>query len=430
MPNLLKNKRIDTELLPSKEDLFALLRRSKTNEYGEVVLGGGELFEPEVVANWYKARKYVLENLEDKDQLDAEGRFESSRPYLHVVLEGVSGLMLSVARQIALIAHYTNFMEQSGGNRTVITLLYNRNKYADILQEVFKEEYLCNLKLLCKYSVRKAEEKAPCVVYNEDSFIDVEVELIGFDGDDFSQGDANLLERIKQATLKVTEADLQHVVAENVIDVSKAKRTNMVYNVGADIDNLPADDPNTADRYSRALLYFCYQQTPQDTQEKWDEMTAVTTPGQAINQVNLRNKISNVFCSDCFKSRIKSIIDKKELNLGQAVVDTEMVKRLILTRELDILQLIKKDLKKLAQCEHARWNVEKLILGFRPLTDEERLQDECCFGEERKAYRKRLKKKGVHIDLCSYRKLRRTNPGDMKYDCFLMMAMPRIYKTE
>ena len=48
------------------------------------------------------------------------------------------------------------------------------------------------------------------------------------------------------------------------------------------------------------------------------------------------------------------------------------------------------------------------------------------FGRDRTAYRKRLKNNGIHIDLCSYRDLRRINPGDMKYDCFLMIAMPRI----
>ena len=31
-----------------------------------------------------------------------------------------------------------------------------------------------------------------------------------------------------------------------------------------------------------------------------------------------------------------------------------------------------------------------------------------------------------HIDLCSYRELRRVNPDDMKYDCFLMLAIPKI----
>ena len=42
---------------------------------------------------------------------------------------------------------------------------------------------------------------------------------------------------------------------------------------------------------------------------------------------------------------------------------------------------------------------------------------------------KGLKKKGRHIDICSYKDLRRVNPGDMKYDFFLMLAMPQIMRS-
>ena len=83
----------------------------------------------------------------------------------------------------------------------------------------------------------------------------------------------------------------------------------------------------------------------------------------------------------------------------------------------------------LARCEHSRWNVEKLIMGFGPLTKEDWYEIERCFGKERKLLIKGLKKKGRHIDICSYKDLRRVNPGDMKYDFFLMLAMPQIMRS-
>ena len=92
-----------------------------------------------------------------------------------------------------------------------------------------------------------------------------------------------------------------------------------------------------------------------------------------------------------------------------------------------VVGIVKDNIESLARCEHARWNVEKLLLGFRPLSEKEQLEDEQLFGKDRKDYRKSLKKRGIHIDLCSYRDLRRINPGDMKYDCFLIIAIPRIY---
>ena len=83
----------------------------------------------------------------------------------------------------------------------------------------------------------------------------------------------------------------------------------------------------------------------------------------------------------------------------------------------------------LSKSEHARWVVEKLIMGFRPLTERERLEAEYLFGAERRQLFNQLKKNPkdpIHVDLCSFAQLRRINPYDMKYDSFLMLAIPGI----
>ena len=70
-------------------------------------------------------------------------------------------------------------------------------------------------------------------------------------------------------------------------------------------------------------------------------------------------------------------------------------------------------------------------MGFRPLNNEERLNDESLapYKTRRKGFRDSLKSdenKLAHIDLCSNADLRRVNPDDMKYDSFLMLAIPKI----
>ena len=85
----------------------------------------------------------------------------------------------------------------------------------------------------------------------------------------------------------------------------------------------------------------------------------------------------------------------------------------------------------LSKSEHARWVVEKLIMGYSPLCAQQRFNDECLFYDKKKKneYRKSLKRlvqNPAHIDLCSYADLRRVNPDDMKYDSFLMLAIPQI----
>lgn len=385
----------------NKEDLFRMLRRSNENE-----------FEESVKKDWYRARSYVLQVLDSKDVFY---RMIKEQKRVHVVLEGTSPLIMSVARQIALLVHYPTFDDATGCNRTIITILFDKTKVSQysILDFVSQEEYLCNLSRYCKCTIGNFEEDGIKEVSNENSFLaflDIELELIGFDGSDFSKYKSS-------DSLRINDACILDKDFDETIDRSMARRVNMVYNVGMDFDNLPTDDPNTAVRYDRALQYFCYQQSPEDTLKKWNEM------GNSV--IDVKNKLSNVFCADCFPSRLIYVInkskDKEERDIG-----SKNLGEYLKSEYPKVVAMVKDNLKSLAKCEHARWNVEKLLMGFRPLSEEEHLEDEQFFGKDRTANRKSLRKKSIHIDLCSYLDLRRINPGDMKYDCFLMIAMPRI----
>lgn len=382
----------------NKEDLFRMLRHSDGNE-----------FEENVIRNWYRARNYVLKTL---DSHDVFYNMIRKHQKVHVVLEGISELMMSVARQIALLVHYPTFDDATGDNRTSITILFDKNEVtlSSIKDFVSREEYLYNLSQYSKCTIRNFEDEGIKKVYNENSFLGIELELIGFDGTDFSKYDSSDSLRINDACIIDTDFD-------ETIDISMAKRVNMVYNVGMDIDNLPPDDPNTSERYDRALLYFCYQQSPEATQKSWNEI--------GDGQIGIKNKLSNVFCADCFPSRLIYIINASKDKNDKDIDSTNMVEYLK-SKYQKVNAMVKGNLKLLAKCEHARWNVEKLLLGFRPLSEEEHLKDERLFEKDRTAYRKSLRKTGIHIDLCSYRDLRRINPEDMKYDSFLMIAIPRI----
>ena len=137
------------------------------------------------------------------------------------------------------------------------------------------------------------------------------------------------------------------------------------------------------------------------------------------NKVSITDKLSSIFCADCFESRLRGVVGVNEKSLYEYLLtDFEtLVEKLC--DEKTITALVKS--------EHARWNVEKLILGFRPLNAEERCKDESLFGNEKTENRKELKQnKKIHVDLCSYEELRRVDIGNMKYDYFLMLAMPQI----
>ena len=69
--------------------------------------------------DWYYARQYVLDVL---PPLDRTGIEPSSSTHVHVVTNSTDNLMLAIIRQICLIAHYPNFNEETGANRTIITI--------------------------------------------------------------------------------------------------------------------------------------------------------------------------------------------------------------------------------------------------------------------------------------------------------------------
>lgn len=318
----------------------------------------GTAFAPEIIKHWYEARAYVL------DKLKNVTISPDSKEHLHLIVTGDSPRMLAVVRQIALTAHYPNYDESTGQNRTVVTIVSGNKQ---LMKELKKEEYLCNL-----------------VDYSNNLFIDIDFQV----KEDWQEGKN---ERI----LILSDEDMASFLGSKkekeiyYIDTTRAASTNMVYQIGAEIDNLPAEDINNPNRYQMALDVFrslLRNKTPLINEKKWES-----------DPIEVKNGLSNIFCSDCF-----------EFKSGQ---------------------INETNIEAFSKSEHARWAAEKLIMGFRPLNKAERIHDERLFGNEKKQYRKQLKRNPsdpVHIDLCSYADLRRINPDDLKYDSFLMLAIPII----
>ena len=486
------------------EDLFKDMRRLHRKDEAGSCIAFGE----DVVQGWCRARNYVLSRLKNQKSWGSDGIAASSSERVHIVIDCVDPMAFYIARHAALALHFPNFNEGDGvsqapSNSTVITLLYNRKKYPDIITELHREEYLCNLTDLCKCTLKmvEKEDKGKGLkvisenVKNPNSFVGVELELLGFDNDDFGYeaNEKGGMEVVHVGRKVIEEVKNRKCKCE--LDVTHARRVNMVYQVGADIDNLPPDDPNISDRYSRALLYFCYQQSKGKTLEKWNEIAEYTNEDDkkgTLYQIKLRNKLSNVFCADCFVTRLKSLFDNKvrkdmekvikkayrskkkekidwkkvikkadcfvnrskedeeidwkkmikkacrsvkrskedeEIDCETVCITTDMLNYMIKNYEKDLLKLVGNNLKTMAKCEHARWNVEKLILGFSPFSPQEHYEYNRRLGSSRSSYRNKLKKNEAHhINLCSYDDLRRIDPDNMKYDSFLMLAMVRILK--
>lgn len=365
----------------------------------------GEKFDDGVVSNWYKARAFVLDKLSDFEIQPGEDA------HLHVVVLDDDDLMLSVARQIALSAHFPNYDEDNPDerkrNRTVITLVSQKENIMDLLMQ---EEFLCNLPKLCK-STFSGDIKY------KDSFVDIELEIV----DRWTSEEGQYKEiKIGKHTEKRFIFRRQDVVRfcdsitdEKIctIDTRKAQYTDRIYCLGSEIDNLPYEDIHSVKRYALALNVFQYTKL----KEPIGQLVKPEYWEKEENQASVLTSLSSVFCSDCFMIRHNSI--KPFWTHGK------MTEKQAWEKYYDVLSV----------SEHARWVVEKLILGYRPLSLQERLMDESLVvnKERRKLFRKDLKnnwKSPVHIDLCSFSDLRRIDPDSMKYDSFLMLGIPEILR--
>ena len=308
----------------------------------------------------YIARKYVISLFESKDFLVIGPDSSTS---LHFIFEGESKLMRAAIRQVALLSHFPNFDESTEANKTRLTVI-GRNE---------SDQYLGNL------------------LKAKDIVLDVDVEFVN------PSNSKDLLESKDKNTFIIRESDLSAVILskeEMTIDLETAINVNMVYNIGVDVDYLPAFDFPNVKRYGTAINVFRHRYSDEDKLEKWNSLSDTI-------------KLSNLYCADCLKVRYRWLASAKD----------------------GVTKSLSKHINALALSEHSRWNVEKLILGYRPLSETERYEFSALHDSERDSYRKRKRdSEKAHVDLCSYHDLKRINPKDMRYDYFLILAIPEILK--
>ena len=79
----------------------------------------------------------------------------------------------------------------------------------------------------------------------------------------------------------------------------------------------------------------------------------------------------------------------------------------------------------LGQTEHVRWNVEQLLTGFRPLTEDE--QGSVQAGTLKKEALKR--EKYAHLDICSRARLEKVDADSVAYDDDLVRRIPGVYQN-
>ena len=136
------------------------------------------------------------------------------------------------------------------------------------------------------------------------------------------------------------------------------------------------------------------------------------------------NKWSNRYLSNSFETKLRSI--------NASFTDVTM--------HYDLMcKLFEKNKVEMAECEHNRWNVQQLLMGFRAYKDDELEEFECLKKNssssiEAKTAFKEFKDKmknspeKVHLNICSISMLHKLDKDAEEYDEIFNASIPAILK--
>ena len=370
--------------------------------------------------------------------LDREPISRDSEATVHLVIVGFSDQAEALALNAALVAHYPNYCKDTR-LRTRITIIDDnvfdgRDRLTQRYVHLFENSYYRTLNLndtnpQCKLHKPIYEKE------NRKDFVDVEWEFVNgnirndavrqkleeWSADDRQQltiavchpdQDRNFSESfgLPQAIYKNEIPVLCHTEENDMINVIQNGETyKCIYPFGkecCDINTL-----KTLKRLAQRVNYVynhCFSLAPDDPITAPSAIDENVLEEQWRKVGSLPKQYSNIFNAMTLGTKMHSI--------GHTSDDWK-----------EYYALTMEEINTLTEVEHNRWSVEELILGYRPVTDEEKK-----LVEEDIAQKKILRNtKKVHYDLRAFDDLRADSTGKNVnvYDMALTQAIPLIIKS-
>lgn len=384
---------------------------------------------------WAKNVVCVNPKQPDLKGLDYRPITLDSNNTVHLVVFGISNLASALVENSALVAHYPNYTRDHS-LRSRITIIDK-----DILE--WCKAFVSSHKALMDNSYyrivdiqqEKSELHKPMYEGLREDFVDVEWEFVkgsihdlvvqdklqGWADDEnqvlsvalcHNDDSKNLSESLLVADILCNQEIPVYVkqstsVMKNIISQSPRMKNIIMIGMkecGYDI-NLPL--LKIAKRVN-SVYEYCYNNNIAS-----QTGGCITAPSYIDNKeadtrwLNVRKAIkrySNICNAMTLATKMRS--------LGHSADDTDTFYA-ISKQEIDII----------AEVEHNRWNLEELLLGFRPCTDEEQADIEADISKKGE-YKNRL----VHYDLRAYNDLRADDTGKNvnTYDICLSASIPLI----
>jgi len=446
------------------------------------------------------ARKVMVDGLYKDIQyipLEGNGIPEKSLDFVHFVIVGMSKMGIAMGVEALLQAHYLN----SEIARTRITFI---DSNADLEMAFFKGRYANLFELIRNRYIDTSyngydipwddpmkEDVCKWKHLSEDgeNFLDVEIEFLK--GKIESEGVRNCLKRISddksaKLTIAICLTHTHQAIASSLylpIEVYKNDRLQQIWVYQRESEDIISNLNNECNdlRYKKlrpfGMLYGEYMSDrtlylkallvntaydiangynkvgwPNDISNKKDEGYKVAKMSWKKSTMTVDKKWSNKYYADSIYIKIRNILYNNE-----AYSSYERVKKSLLEDLNNTTSTIEKALFEnqlpLAICEHNRWNVQQLLLGYSPCDEEldlifrernelgedtEQVRAKYCAWKKNHLFstelveNKRIKEDvkesalRVHPNICSYNHLSKVDSGAKKYDADLNRAIPKI----
>lgn len=340
---------------------------------------------------------------------------ENSEDYVHLIVIGLSRIGEAVALEAARICHFPNYQHR----KTKITII---DSNMDVEMDLFKQK--CGeLFNLCRWSytdVHNADNNTSGGIIdkyrhlitntNDEDFVDLEWNFInGFDANkavrDYIENSVNDPHAIATIAVCLNEThrslqaamNLPNIVYEKLIPVLVNQRQSdsmiQALKVGARYAHLwpigilsedLEDQLTTLIHYGKRINYiYNYYYTNGSSPESIDESVA----SDQWEDVRISKRWSNIYSAASIWTKLRSLMGS----------DTIEPRKPQIEEHIEIL----------AQMEHNRWVVEELLLGYRPVNQQEDLAI-----DNNKTLKSVMKQQYIHYDIRPYEGLKTDEHGN------------------
>lgn len=406
------------------------------------------------------------------EYVERDGEKKLSDKYVHLVVIGMSKMGVAMAIQAAQVAHFPNFKASENPRRTRITFIdpnaddemnFFKGRFRNLF-DLSRSRYIdATVDDLClsdlKWEDPMSDESNP-YSYLGPNFIDIEwefvkgrveqpsvrkyLELISASKTNSERGNSVLTVAVCLPLAHEAVAACLYM-PPTVYDyaqqiwVYQREASDIIYNLYYTEENTNkryeklrpfgmqyADFTMDKDNYYRAqLCNYVYELMFSDTisndviNAKISEIkdasdkTAMKSAREFWKKLSIFNRWSNRYLANSFETKLRSVgcyLANYLLHYDKVCVAFE------------------KHAEMLAECEHNRWNVQQLLMGFRAYTRGDLTDYERC--ENKKEFKDKMKKgkEKAHLNICSFAHLDEVEKRAKEYDKVFNNAIPVILK--